>query len=221
MSFASMISQWSQSGFSGAMMSIDNIPPHFLGFSFAPDIITDDFGSDFDMVGNPGSRYLYPIFKNGKARIIRFQLKFDAANSVTLRGGHTKGLFSQLPRRPGGLATATRYAQHITVAMAILEKFKLPKQGIAQVAQGVLGGFTKTRPGETDPAPPLVLLALNPYKYFVGYLMNAPIRETRFNKYMICTRIEVDCEFVVSPDLIATTVEDALREGQALLGWAM
>lgn len=220
MSFASMISQWSQGGFTGAMLTIDNIPPYFLGFPFAPDMIMDSMAPDFDIIGNPGSRYAYPVFKNGKPRIISFQLKFDAANSVT-KGGVPKGLFSRLPRIPGGLGTAVRYAQHVTVAIAILEKMKLPKQGAAQVAQGVLGGFTKTRPGVSDPAPPLTLLALNPFKYFVGYLMDAPIRQIRFNRYMICTRVEVDCQFLVSPDLIATTVEDALREGQAALGWSM
>lgn len=230
MGFASIMKQWGKGkgSFTGGMLMIDNMPPYFLGFPIAPSEIRDSVDPDFDWVHSPGSRYQYPIYKNGGHRVIKFKVLFDAAYPV-VRGesfgeGTTKktlGGFARAINDSTGKGIFSQYmaAQHIEIAVALLEKFKLPKQGFAKILQNSMGSIVKVRAGESDPAPPLTLLALNPFKMYLGYVGKADIAQIRFNKFMFCTRIDVDIEFFVSPDYIFSALEDVKREVESLLGW--
>jgi len=220
MGFASMISQWSEGTFSGAMISVDNVPPLFLGFPFAPTSINDSFGVELSFAGSPGSRYKYPMLKSGKERKISFQLKFDAEHPAGKKGG---GVFlnSEYRKAKGGTLIGDRIqAQHIATSQSLIEKFKSPKQNLVTSLQSVSGAFLKAGSSSTDPAPPLTLLILNPFKLMLGYVGEANIQQIRFNKHMFCTRMIVDVSFYVTPDYIFTTLEDAGREVNALLSAA-
>lgn len=217
MGFASSLAKWSSGKFPGAMITLDTLPPLFLGFPFAPSEIRDDFGSELETVTSPGNRYHYPVLKGGKARIISFRLHFDARYPVTF--GDPALLGKQFQKAGNDLLGSRVQAQHVATAIAVLEKLKLPKQGIAKTLQSVTGNFTKVNPGASDPAPPLTLLILNPFKMMVGYVSQAEINQIRFNKYMFCTRADAHIRFMVSPDMIFTTVEDVIREVDALIGW--
>lgn len=213
---AKMLSQFKHH-FTGFLVTVDNIPPYILFFPFAPESYVDDWEAEFEEAKSPGSRYSYPIFKGCSMRKVQFVLRFDAAYPVT-----TEEAAKMYVKKVGNKSNFFGYIKQshdLMVAIAILEKLKLPKQGLATIAQGVLGGFTKVRPGVSDPAPPLTLLAVNPTKFYVGYFTRIRIQPLKYNKWMFPTRLEADCEFLVSPDYIFTTLEDALREVNAILGW--
>ena len=214
----SAISKMKAGQFAGFMLSIDSLPPYTLWFTFAPERIEDHWEAEMESHSHPGSRYSYPIFKQGTLRTVTFTLKFDAAYP-TVGSSETHIL------KTWGIGESfwghMKAVARIQAAVAIIEKFKLPKQGIAQIFQSAMGSLLKVRPGTADPAPPLIALALNPTKFYLGYLPDAKIRQVKFDRYMFCTRIEVDCKFIVSPDLIFTTVEDLQREVYAAMGWGV
>lgn len=222
MSFVNMLAQWGNGDYTGAMLALDNlVPPLFLGFPFAPEMYSDDFSAEFNWHSLPGSRHQYPIYKGGSPRTISFQLKFDADYPVTSPDGKARELTKDNggENRGKNFGSQVLYSTEVAIAIAILEKFKLPKQGPAQVVAQFLNGFMKIRPGDTDPAPPLLLFAPSMTKFYLGFLAQSKINQIRFNSYMMCTRATADCTFFVSPDLIFTTLEDALREVYAVLGW--
>jgi hypothetical protein len=213
---ANMVKQFKEH-FPGFMISIDNIPPIILFFSFAPEVYNDNWDAQFDSVTTPGSRYAYPVFKGCTLREIKFRLRFDSSYPVTTRDA-AKMVRGKIGGGGSGFGAHIKYSHDMMVARALLEKFKLPKQGIANIAAGVLGSFTKVRPGVSDPAPPLTLLCVNPFKYYVGYLNRANIRPLKYNKWMLETRLQVECNFIVTPDYIFTTLEDVMRELLVLSG---
>lgn len=216
-SIASMLSKWNNS-FSGFMMTVDNIPPLAIFFPLAPERYEDDWSAQYDAVTSPGSRYSYPVFKGCTPRSVNFQLKMDASWPVHNNGDAARRV-REMVRGAKGMDKEKKYANSIAVNMAVLEKLKLPKQGVAQVAAGVLGGFTKVRPGVSDPAPPLTLLAVNPTKYYLGYMQDVKFSPLRYTKHMYCTRVIADCKFLVTPDLIFGTLEEVMREVNAIQGW--
>ena len=221
MGMASMINNWKASGgsFSGGMLMIDNLPPYFLGFPIAPSEISDNADPDFDWVCSPGSRYQYPIYKNGGARRIKFNLKFDARYPVVKGEASKFAQFLVNKAKGKGILSHLRAAQHVEIAIALIEKFKLPKQGVSKVLQGITGSIVKVKAGVSDPAPPLTLLALNPLKFVLGYVGKADIKQIRFDTFMFCTRIDVDIEFFASADYIFSTLEDVKREIQSVMGY--
>jgi hypothetical protein len=215
-SIAKLTSQWSQS-FPGFLITVDNIPPYALFFSFAPEFYEDEWEAEFDAVTSPGSRYTYPMYKGNSIRKVKFQLKFDSSYPVT-----TPDVARRVRSKVGdgnSFWNHIKNSHDLEVAKAILEKLKLPKQGVSTVAASVLGGFTKIRPGVSDPSPPLVLVVANPLKYYLGYMGKSIIKPLKHNKWMQVTRMTADCTLTVTPDYIFTTLEDAFREINAILGW--
>lgn len=190
----------------GSILTLDNIPPYFLPFPIKPERYEDDWTANFDYATSPGSRYQYPIFTGCSPREIHFTLRFDSrfgafseACDVPLKG-------------PANLGSNITVALEISAIIAVLEKLKLPKQGLATVAATLMGAFTKVPTIIADPAPPLCLLTINPTKLLVGYFSEIKIVPERYNEAMYVTRFSADCRFLVSPDWIFTTVEDVLRE---------
>lgn len=233
MKIANMVKQWSKQ-FPGFFITVDNLIPTMLFFPISPETYDDNWDAEFEGVTSPGSRYNYPIFKGCTLREVKFTLRFDSSYPV---GTNSSGKMVRQKMNLGKSNTqrvrdawAYKYrksssfqdflvqSHDMMVAVAVLEKLKLPKQGIATVAAGVMGGFTMVRPGVSDPAPPLTVLCMNPFKYLVGYLSKAQIKPEKYNKYMMLTRFSADCTFIVTPDYVFTTMEDMMREVNAISG---
>lgn len=197
----------------GSILTIDNLPPYFLPFIIKPEVYEDDWIAEFDHASTPGSRYQYPVFKGCSPRTVKFKLRFDSRfGSFTDK--------CEVPFTPAPtLGDNITYSLDIASIIAVLEKLKLPKQGLASIIANVSGAFTKVNTGVSDPAPPLCLLALNPLKYLLGYFSEVKITPERYTEYMFPSRISVDCLFLVTPDLIFGTMEDVLREVAALYSY--
>lgn len=212
--FASVMSKLGQC-LTGAVITLDNIPPLLLPFAVKPEVIEDEWSSEFSFATSPGSRFQYPIFKGTTPRTFSFKLRFDAdvAGLATTAGaaascerGSSKST-SNINSFGGGLV----YTAEMHAIIAILETLKLPKQGISTVLADIAGKFTKVQQGVSDPAPPLCLLAINPFKMMLGYFSEIKITPTSRTKWMFVTRMDVECKFIVTPDYIFTNLEDAAR----------
>jgi hypothetical protein len=201
----------------GCLMAIDNIPPFILPFPVKPETIDDDWSAEFSHVTSPGSRFQYPIFSGVSPRVISFRLRFDAdyagiSPDVGMQGNdrNCDDYFTPTSKR-GHFKDEFIYTQEMQSVIAVLESLKLPKQGIATVIADVAGLFSRVQKGASDPAPPLCLVMFSPVKIMVGHFSEIKINVTRRTEYMLPSRIEADCKFLVTPDYIFTTVEDIYR----------
>jgi hypothetical protein len=205
--------------FRGFIASVDLVNQVVIPFPFAPTKYSDRFNSEFDYASSPGGRYQYPIFKNTSPRTIEFIARYDQSYPASNAGFNNKYLRGKLDGVGNGTLADIVLATEIANVIAAYEKLKLPKRGSTKVFRTSTGKFLRVSPGVNDPSPPLCLLVRNPQKMYLGYLGNATIDELRYNKYMMPTRIAVGVQFLVTPDLIFTSMEDALREVQAVLSW--
>lgn len=197
-----------KTSFKGYMLTLDAIPPSFLGFSFNPEKYDDDFSAEFSFHRAPASRRNYPIFSGNSPRIISFTLKFDADYPFSCHIGKSKS----------EAAGVTNKVNKLKNAIAILETMKLPKAGIlSNTIATVAGGFIKGQPS-ADPSPPLVLLGMSLEKMALGYVSKAKVNVLKYNTKMQPERMTVDVEYLVTPDLILTNVEDVVRTVRALVG---
>lgn len=205
----------------GSILTLDCIPYYLLPFPVKPEVIDDEWGSEFAHATSPGSRYQYPIFKGNTPRTVTFKLRFDAdvaGLSTGFGGGSTacESSFTGGADDINSFGGGFLYTAEMHAIIAILETLKLPKQGFATTIADGAGAFVKVQQGVSDPAPPLCLLAINPLKLMVGYFSEIKITPTKRTKWMFVTRIEVDCKFLVTPDYIFTNLEDAERILRAL-----
>jgi hypothetical protein len=199
--------------FKGFILAIDNFPPFLLGFTFNPEMYKDNFDAEFEWATSPASRYQFPIFKGNSPRTITFTLKYDVLYPIVCE----LGMESLRNVTAGGVFTmkslfTDEAPRNLEIVVSLFEKLKLPKSGIASnIFTNAAGNFLKLSPSN-DPNPPLALLMLAVNKFALGYVSKAEIEPEKFNHKMLITRMKVNVEFFVVPDLIFTTIEDAVRE---------
>lgn len=213
----------------GGLVAIDNAPPFMIRFDWFPEDFTEDFSAEYDFAGYPGARHQFPIFKNMTPRTITFTAKYDISNrntdikyldlnttvpdmsdSVDVGGGK-KFLFK------GANKTIVNTAQllgadYINMVRSLYEKLVLPKYGLSKAVQTAAGKILNVSQGATDPSPPLTLLIKNINKMYLGYMSEAKAKELNTNSRNFCTRIEFACKFLVTPDLIFSSIEEVIRE---------
>lgn len=225
------------SAFNGCMIAVNEIsPPLILPFSFSPVEITDDVHPEYDHVSSPGGAHKFPIFMGMSEHKVTFSLIFDAKYPTVMAGdgsdalNNSEGVCQTSTSADTGTTYSTRNGSsrsghlgpglkmfYIDSVIARLEKMKMPRNALSRLQMA--GSFTPllAPPDAAEPAPPLILLATSLNKFYLGYLDNT-IRQTQFNKYMLPTRIEVDCTFYTSPDMICTNLAEVYRTAMALVG---
>ncbi len=212
MSTSGRLAQAEQFKWHGFMLTLDAIPPIFLRFSFNPLTINDNFDAEFDHVGSPGARYKYPIFKGNSPRIVSFQIKFDQDYPISCELG------KEVTEADESGGDEFKRAQRVQNVISAFESFKLPKEVLLNnIVLSSIGQFKK-QDVLNEPSPPLVLLAPAVNKYMLGYVSKAVIKTEKNNRLMMPTRIAIDVEFLVTPDLIVTNIEDAYRLVSSTIG---
>lgn len=203
------VAQSSDIRYKGFILSIDSFLPVYIGFTFPPSGLKDDFSANFSWVSAPASRYNYPIFQGVSPRIISFTLKYDQSYPIACTLGKVKNAEKYGTEDKGGVKLWKSIA--IRNLMSAFETLKLPKQGISNnIVLNLIGKFKKTDVS-SEPAPPLCILSTAVDKYSLGYVSKASVGIEKRNKFSIPTRISVNVEFLVVPDLIFSTLEDVYR----------
>lgn len=217
-------------GFNGTLIAVNETPPLILPFSFAPEEYRGNWSPQWEFVGAPASRYKFPIYSGMGGRTIEFTVKFDADYPSVHPGElfpdelddeadsdacSTTACSTRSVKRKGTLKkSAWRYAW-ISSRMALIEKMKTPRDA-NKIAQSPFS-LLHVAPDVAEPSPPLILFAKSIDKFYLGYL-DAVIRETMHNRYMVCTQFEADCTLYVAPDCIFTTLDQVYRYLMAIYG---
>lgn len=231
------------SAFNGCMLAVNEFtPPLILPFSFSPTEIKDDFHPQYEHVSCPGGAWQFPIFTGMSEHRVEFSLVFDARYPTVMAGdgsdmledgdetcvrsttntSSTSGTTYSTVKgksRDGHLSKGVKMF-YIDSVIARLEKMKMPRNAITRWLTKGLPTTLFSAPDASEPAPPLILLATNASKFYLGYLDNT-IEQVQFNKYMMPTRIKVDCTFYTSPDMICTNLAELYRTLMATMGIAM
>ena len=209
----------------GGMLAIDNVPPFVVKFDWYPNNWQKDGSSEYDYASYPGARHQYPIFKNCQPKSFSFTTQYDISN----RNGnyYADNLNSTMIAEDIGKGKTFKFmganyisvnaqqiagTDYIKMIKSLYEKLVNPKFGASANVQNAAGKILNVSQGKSDPAPPLVLLIKNSVELFLGYLSEAKPKELLYNNLGYCTRIEFECKFLTNPDLVFTTMDDAITE---------
>jgi hypothetical protein len=197
--------------FRGFMYSL--LPPLYFGFSFNPETYSDNYNPNYTHHGSPGSRFKYPVYTGMSERVISFSLKLDESYPAACEEGlayikkHVDGGHPESTEVFFGIPNKYR----VETAIATLETMKLPASPFfSNTMKSLAGNFVQTLT-QTHSSPPMVGLTLSYTKHFFGYVQSVSISPTRFNREMETVAADVDIEYIVAPNLVTTTFEDALR----------
>lgn len=232
-----------KSAFNGCMLAVNEFtPPLILPFSFSPTEIKDDFHPQYEHLSAPGGAHQFPVFTGMSEHKVEFSLVFDARYPTVMAGdgsdmmdggdetcadtssntsSKTGVTYSTVKGKsrdgvlPKGIKTF-----YVDSVIARLEKMKMPRNALTRMLMSGFPSMLFGPPDAAEPSPPLILLVTSPSKFYLGYLDNT-IKQVQFNKYMMPTRIEVDCTFYTAPDMICTNLAELYRTLMATMGIAM
>lgn len=230
----------SKAAFNGCMLAVNEFtPPLILPFSFSPTEIKDDFHPQYEHLSCPGGAHKFPVFTGMSEHKIEFSLVFDARYPTVMAGDGSDmldsgdescGDSSSTTSSNSGVTYTTRKGKsrdgvlprgvktfYIESVIARLEKMKMPRNALTRMLTAGLPSALFGPPDAAEPSPPLILLVLNPSKFCLGYLDNT-IEQTQFNKFMMPTRIKVECTFYTAPDMICTNLAEVYRTLMATMG---
>lgn len=209
-------------GLTGCLLALDSDIPYMIRFDFPCGQWKVVKNSEWDYVGNPGGRVKYPVFAGMGEEIISFNTFYDlsnrndqfymetAANSMV---GATpfKGLRDEATYSLQ--ASSMDYIYHIK---SLYNKIKSPKYFQSKSKLSKAGSILTVSQAQSEPTPNLCLLVKNPSEAYVGYVIKAEITESNFNSFNYPTRLLVDVEFAVVPDVFVQSMRDLLEEIHAL-----
>ena len=224
----------------GFMMAVDHAPPFTIEFINQPKY-SENFNADYSTTGYPGGRFKNPVFKGCSAHEISFTLRYDLARqnrvansgiTQSIEGLKDSSGFASNPlyntdavdtgddssirfkgtNKIANTILKASQTDYLSRIKACIETLKMPKGGSSLTLQAMSGKVLQVSQGSSDPAPPLVLLCRNPNRFYLGYLAQGDIKELNYDTNMFCTRMEIDCKFIVAPDTILTTFADVLRQ---------
>lgn len=197
--------------YKGFLLALDAVPPIFVGFQFNPETgYVDDFTAEYAFASSPGGRHQFPIFKGNSPRRITFELRVDQDFPISCTLGRIQNE-EDLGKNAMGVGPLYKKAFRIRTFQSALEQLRLPRIGVFSNPVASLTGKFVRGSVTSDPAPPTVVLGMAVDKYVVGYLTRATPRPLKLNKLMMPIRMSYACEFITTPDLVFTTVEDVYR----------
>ncbi len=204
---AGLYEAFASNNYSGAIVALDNFPPFVIAYSFLPENWSEKSSAKFQYVGQPGGRFRHPIYTGNTEHTLSFELFFD---DEYIQGvpGYAAGAYSQA-------AFINKISDNM---IAKLRTLKLPRMASTKTLLGITGTIMKAETPDNDPSPPLCLVSKGWEYYYLGYFEDVDIKELRYNENSVPIRISASCKFVVAPDMVFTTLDDALRLAKVIVG---
>jgi hypothetical protein len=210
----------SKGGMNGMIIAIDTIIPTTLVFSYPISDYNETEESEWSSFTTPGGRNVFPAFAGMKEHTISFKSVWDISNtneSFSLNRmfrGFYKGadeIILTIEKLSG--------LDYISMIKSICRTLKKPKNAFLETKMSAAGKILKVSQAESDPSPPLCVFVKNPTEIFLGYVTKANVTELNHDMLNIATRLSVEFEFMVAPDLIfqsARDLQDMILSGRSV-----